>query len=1524
MRSRLYNIYRIVRTIAVTLIVASVAIVALAYVLLNLPSVQDRVRRIGEAELSRLTTATVNIGDVDISPFNQVIAKDVAMIDPANGDTIARVDKVGAGVSLYNLILKRRIVFTFAEIIGLDARLKKATPESPLNIQFVIDALRSKDPNKPPTLYDVTLHNVVIRKSRLSYDIESEPQRPDGVFDPRHIAISDLKADIVLPQISNEHYDVRIKRLAFAERSGLQLTSLSAKLDIGAQRASVADLRVELPQSKLLIGPLSFTYPSLNRIGEGVKTATFPVRISESYVTPSDLRAIAPPLARLTDRLAIEADVDASLRHIAVKRLNISSANGELALDLAGAVSLPSEEQSFGFDAERLNVNATARYITALIRSFTIIPDATASMIERCGDVAVGGSGGGDLSAQRFAGRIATDLGTLDLDAATAQRGAVRSISGHVTTADFALGTLLAKPDLLANFAGEITVDGSITGRKPQGTVKANLAYFDFRGHRYDNISADVTATADTYSGTVVIDDDAAQLDLNGTATLAGPQSDFNFTCAATGIDLSPFTNAPIANGRQLTLDAVAQFTGNNLDNAVGDLTLRNLSLLDDNGNGLAYKQLVINASERDDGEREVNIDSDIITGSIVGQMHFASLPATIKEILSHAIPSIVAPGDDLAAQSQAGENDFVFDFTIHPDNQLTRFFKLPVTLIYPITVQGDMNTAERECNATISAPYLQQGNKLVENTIINAHLNQSLQLYTADVSTLFPLKTGNVALNVGLNAADDRIDTNLRWLMDKATTYKGEISASALLQRNIEHKLDALIDINPTQLIFNDTAWQVMPAKVEIAGGEVKFTNVGGNCGSQHLKIDGTLSHDPEKQLIVDLEQLSLDFLFEALDIDNVKFGGVATGKFYVSDAFSKFPKLSIPRLHVDGIAYNRCVIGDAEIESHWDPVTKGITLDADIKQANGDYAYIDGSIFPTLDSLYLDFNVKHTDVRFLLPYMAAFSSDITGKCSGHGTLFGKFSTINFEGDVAAENLRMKIDYTNVYYTTDDSVHIRPDLIDLNGITLRDDEGHTAKLNGVVTHDAFHDARFDIRITEADNLLCYDTDESFNGIWYGKVYGTGSAFLKGEPGLVAIDVGMRTEENSRFTFVLGSSTAAHEYDFITFRDRDAKPEPEPDPEPEIVQQLRRKVKAKESNPTQVLINLQVEATPASQVILVMDPSAGDRIRARGTGNLRMNYNSTDDELAMFGKYELEKGTYTFTFQDIIIKEFTIDRGSSIAFNGDPYTATLDIRALYNVNASLTDLDQSFAQDRDLNRTNVPVHAVLLASGDMRQPNIAFDLEFPTLTQEAVRRIKSIISTDDMMNRQIIYLVALNKFYTPEYMGGQSTNSEWANVASSTISSQLSNMLGQISENWTIAPNFRTQKGDFSDVEVDLALSSSLLNNRLLLNGNFGYRDKSLNAKSSSFIGDFDVEYLLTKNGSIRLRAYNRYNDQNYYIKNALTTQGVGVVFRHEFDRPFDFLKKRKKKAEATTPDSAATARPDSTAINNSENQLTH
>ena len=86
--------------------------------------------------------------------------------------------------------------------------------------------------------------------------------------------------------------------------------------------------------------------------------------------------------------------------------------------------------------------------------------------------------------------------------------------------------------------------------------------------------------------------------------------------------------------------------------------------------------------------------------------------------------------------------------------------------------------------------------------------------------------------------------------------------------------------------------------------------------------------------------------------------------------------------------------------------------------------------------------------------------------------------------------------------------------------------------------------------------------------------------------------------------------------------------------------------------------------------------------------------------------------------------------------------------------------------------------------------------------------------------------------------------------------------------------------------------------------------------KSKADIGDFDLEYLLNKSGSIRLKAYNRYNDQNFYVKTATTTQGIGIVYRRDFDHVLSFLHKLKSQLRKN---SEAKLQNDSTKVNNNK-----
>mgnify|MGYP003177099068 FL=1 len=198
--------------------------------------------------------------------------------------------------------------------------------------------------------------------------------------------------------------------------------------------------------------------------------------------------------------------------------------------------------------------------------------------------------------------------------------------------------------------------------------------------------------------------------------------------------------------------------------------------------------------------------------------------------------------------------------------------------------------------------------------------------------------------------------------------------------------------------------------------------------------------------------------------------------------------------------------------------------------------------------------------------------------------------------------------------------------------------------------------------------------------------------------------------------------------------------------------------------------------------------------------------------------------------------------------------------------------------------------------GALRSPSISFDLEFPNSNEELERQVKAFIDTEDMMTRQIVYLLVLNKFYTPEYAQTSYKSSELNAVASSAISAQLSNLLGSFTDKVQIGTNIRAgQDGFKEDTEYEMILSSQLLNNRLLINGNFGMRNTVTTGKNNTFIGEFDLEYKLTPSGEIRLKAYNHARDMYFGLKQALTIQGVGIMYRKDFTNFSEIFRRRKR-----------------------------
>ena len=368
-------------------------------------------------------------------------------------------------------------------------------------------------------------------------------------------------------------------------------------------------------------------------------------------------------------------------------------------------------------------------------------------------------------------------------------------------------------------------------------------------------------------------------------------------------------------------------------------------------------------------------------------------------------------------------------------------------------------------------------------------------------------------------------------------------------------------------------------------------------------------------------------------------------------------------------------------------------------------------------------------------------------------------------------------------------------------------------------------------------------------------------------------------------------------YSFLTFRDKnqlqslsDSTTQPGSNGQQSPIAQIKNI----DEEPTDLQVDLQVTGTEQCQAFIQLDPLSEDLLQGRGSGNLSIRYDPRRD-ITLAGTYRISQGSYKMNVKgDLMSKEFKLQNTSFVRFNGVPSEAELSLDCRYNIpSVNLLDLDESIVQLGSLSRTSVPVDLILNITGQLSAPIINFDLEVKNVSEEINAYVNNTISTQEMLNQEVIYLLLFSKFYTPQYVqSSQSrTGSELTSFASASITSQLNQILGHISDNFTMGTNFRTDKGDFSDMEMDLSLSTRLLGDRLLLNGNVGYRDPANRigmSNANSFIGDFDIEFLINLSGTIRAKAYSHYNERDYSINNALTTQGIGFILRKDFRNLYD------------------------------------
>ena len=1466
-----------IRRIFTWTLLLCVAVYSLLYITLSINGIQNYIGNYAEEKISNLLETKVEIEKIRVSPFNKVSIDDIVIYDQKS-DTLFFAQKVNASIKLSDLS-DYKITLNSANIYNFIVNTDRDSVKSPLNANFIIEKFKPKN-DKKREIPKITVNTLLLQNGSFNYDLLSAPHKDENVFDKNHISVNDILINASIKGYTTDSVNVNLRTLKLVEKSGFTVKDIAFKLIGNNEALKLKNFSFLGKKSKIFIKENLISLPEKIDIEEFMDMANFEFSIEKGSIVLSDFSPFVPILKNFNTPAVVTCKINGSPNHLVLDTLGIDYNHGGILASGYGSIDniFPEPKDAFLFgNMSKLSISSNSA-IKILNDVGVHLKDYSA--INNLRQISFHGEISGFVSKLVTFGKFNSHVGNISADMSIESNNGL-NFKGNIKSKSLKIDKVIQNKGL-GEIAFNLNVNGNHSKSSNKGEIEGKIDLFEYNNYKYNNIEIDASYKDKMYNGALALNDSNIVLNIDGMMNLSEKEKEFALDLKGENIRLNDINLTTKYKGSTLSFDIDANFKGDRIDNADGVVAINNL-LFTNNDSEFAMEGAYIEANNSN-FPQYIALKSDIIEGNIVGNYKFSSLKNSFLGVLSEVMPSFI---DNVVALEN--NNSFEFEFSIPDTENLTKTFELPFLFSNESFINGYYNDSIGRFSLVTDVPAFSMGKIFLKNTNISIEKFGSAVQAGVRTTHITPKGIGT-DWDIETVTHNDSCKVDIDWQNIKnKNIFSGNFSSTSHF---ISSKDGNIIDvvIKPSSFIITDSIWNVQPSTVHVQGKEISIHDFEIERSKQHLKIDGDISEDKEKILNVNLRDIDLSFIFDVLNRRHIVFGGEATGEVHVSNVYGGgMPVINTKNLFVNDFSYNHSVFGDLNVDSKWDDVEKAICFDGVVSQPCIKKSLVLGKVMPTRDSLYFYIDANKLRIDFIQPFTQKIMSGVTGRVTGEVEFFGRFKALNVVANGLAEDFSFGIDYLNTRFFITDSVKLDRKGVWAKNITIRDSEGHTGKVNMALRHTNFKNMTYDISMFDMKDFLVFNVTEKINPVYYGKVYGTGGGRIWGDVENTTIDVNMSTNTNSNFTFVLRDEEEAGDYEFISFVDKDAVEVKEVEVVTEHPWEKYSKITTKEKK-HKLLINLQIDATRDAMMRMIIDPNTNDQIKAWGEGSVRVAF-ETGQDLKIFGSYTAEKGSYSLNLQDLISKDFVVDNGSTITFTGEPMKADLNINAHYNVQANLLDLDDSFAHEKELNRTTVPVHTTLKLTGNLQKPEFSFDLIFPTLSQNIYRRVKTIVNSEEMMNRQVLYLLALNKFYTPEYMSvSEKRNNELAAVASSALSSQLNNILGQISDKVNIATNFRSEKGDFSDLEFDLILTSQLLNNRLIFNGNFGYRDKSVS--NNSFIGDFDLEYLINKSGTFRLKAYNHFNDKNYYIKSALTTQGVGLMFKKDFNKASEIFKR--------------------------------
>lgn len=1419
----------------------------------------------------------VLVGEVEIGLFNRIILRDVQIKDQ-DGRLMLDGGLLSAKIALAPL-LKGSVSLRSVSLLDVSVRLCKASLQTVPNFQFVIDAFSSKQKDSDSRL-DLKINSLILRRCRLRYDEFYRPETKK-VLNPSHLDVRDISANLSLRCLTPDSLSLRVRSLEFREQCGWNVNSLMFRMTANRHSCSISNFELLMSGSHFRQDSLMATYDATTDWKNFLGTLTVAGVISNAVVATKDIAVFLPSVRPFDYTLFVTASFSLTPNEWVLKKITVDEKNGKIGMQ--GNVCMRKRDNRWEYVEGRLTeMHFDAADIAHVYTEITqkTLPDFVPKLglIELNGNFDYANTGIG-----RFVGNVKSDAGGLRVS--LSRKGNVYSL--QTQSEGLSVARLLQNDGLPCSLSFETnTVVNASDSRKPDVHSILDVAHVDFRGYMYRNLRLDAYWNGKTVTSAFASQDENFTIDGNVSAMFDGRRFE-SPKLAARIRTLAPQRLNLYDKWGDARFSATinADFSELNLKSPVGCLEMRDFVMKDaEHTDDYRLDILRMDFSPSRRGTH-FKLFSDFAQADIDGRLSLGALKECVRSLF---LKNIRQELSEPVGERQIADSQWRFSLRVNRDDFFQKLLQLPLSLSGAFTAEGILSAGKAPSSVVAHSDGISYGSVGIRD--IRFYLSDTGNSLSCLAQGLKQIGTSDMRFVFETKTSEGRLLSALNWDDGGSHRYYGSLKTVARFAPDVMGDTIASFDIQPTEIVVGDTIWAVTPGRFDWRKKGFDVASFRLEHADQSLALSGGLSANASDSLVAELHRLEVGYVMNLINLKPVSFSGPASGKIRLWKDSDKQLQVA-GALHIPGFYFNDSPMGVADIDGRWNAKEGRLWLDADMHDGDTVSTLVRGFVGIAEKGLDLHVASRNTNLRFLRRYLSDILGSIEGRTTGQCRIYGPFKALDFDGEERPV-LTASLPVTGVGYRVDDGVlRMSSGCFSFSGFRLSDKERGVGALDGKMTHNHLSDVNYDFQVS-ARNLLMYDQPQTPNTSFYATTYGTGSIALRGRPGLITADINIRPDDRTLFTYIVDSPESFDNSQLLRFDNRDRSPETT------LVDTAQLSPVAQPTTAsTDIVLNFLIDMTPQATLKVVTNEKSGDYILMNGHGPIRATYYNKAP-FQMFGTLTVDRGEYKMSIQDIIRKDFGLQSGGRIIFAGDPLEADLDLKAVYSVpSASLSDLNVG----ANIADNSVRVNCILKLGGKAGSPSVTFDLDLPTVGDDVKQMVRQLIATEEDINMQILYLLGVGRFYTYNYadtqsaLGGQSQSSlAMKSFLSNTLSSQLNNIIANAvgASNWTFGANLATGQVGWSDMEVAGLLTGRLLNNRLLLNGNFGYRDRA--TATTGFVGDFDISYLLTPTGTVSLKAYSETNDR-YFSKSSLTTQGIGIKLRRDFTNFRDLFTTRRR-----------------------------